>query len=70
MSFGSKQERLAKVLHDAKMKDCWGNWQSAHRFAWPETREQWTHYQHNPHPVIEYTMAQARAALAHFEASA
>jgi hypothetical protein len=34
------------------------------RFRWPETREQWEHYQHNPHSAVLQALAQAKAVLA------
>lgn len=63
IAFGSPQERLAAVLHEARMKECYGNWSIPSRFRWPETREQWEHYQHNPDGHIAQAMAQAKAIL-------
>jgi hypothetical protein len=62
-AFGSRQERLARLLHEARMTECYGNWTIRSRFKWPETREEWEHYQHNPHPSILQAMAQAKAIL-------
>ena len=66
-AFGSPQERLAAVLHEARMKDCYGHWTTVSRFKWPQTREEWEHYQHNPDGRIAQAMAQAKAAMAYFE---
>lgn len=61
--FGGPVERLAGLLHEARMQECYGNWDLPHRFRWPKTREQWTHYQHNPHSQVEQALAQAKAMI-------
>jgi hypothetical protein len=64
IQFGGPVERMARVLHEARMQECYGNWQLPSRFRWPETREQWEHYQHNPHSAVLQALAQAKAVLA------
>lgn len=64
ITFGSPQERLAAVLHEARMVECYGNWALSSRFRWPQTRDEWEHYQHHPHPAIAQAMAQAKAVIA------
>lgn len=62
-AFGTPVERLAKELHEARMAECWGSWSSPSRFRWPDTREEWEHLQHHPHPAIGQAMAQAKALV-------
>ena len=61
--FGSEIERTACILHEARMRECYGNWDLPCRFHWPETREQWEYYQHNPHSAILQAVAQAKAIV-------
>lgn len=61
--FGGPAERLAALLHEARMQECYGNWQLPSRFKWPQTREEWAFYQHNPHSAIDQAMAQAKAMI-------
>ena len=63
--FGSPLERTAAILHEARMKECFGNWDLPSRFKWPATREQWEHYQHNPHSAVLQALAQAKAIAIH-----
>lgn len=60
ITFGDPIERLAAKLHEARMVECYGNWDLPSRFAWPTTREGWQHYQHHPHSAILQALAQAK----------
>lgn len=63
IKFGDPVERLAALLHEARMRECYGNWQLACRFKWPETRDGWVRYQHHPHAQVEQALAQAKAMI-------
>lgn len=62
--FGDATERLACLLHEARMSECYGNWRPSYRLRWPETREAWQQFQHHPHSNVLQALAQAKALIA------
>ena len=61
IQFGGPVERMARLLHEARMQECYGNWDLPCRLRWPETRERWEYYQHHPHSAVLQALAQAKA---------
>lgn len=49
--------KLAERLHEARMRECFGNRQPSYRPKWPDDRRA---YVHAPHHAIEQALAQAR----------
>jgi len=53
---------LAGILHESRMKECYGNWSMSCRVRWPETFKEFREAQQAGQSWADIGMAEARAA--------
>jgi hypothetical protein len=52
---------VGRVLHESRMRECYGGWQISTRRAWPATVKDFRRELHIGQPWIDVAIAQARA---------
>jgi hypothetical protein len=55
--------RIGKVLHEARMQECYGALQLSARKAWPETFKDFRRQRMDGQPWIDVAIAQVRALI-------
>lgn len=58
---------LGGVLHEARMKECYGNWQMHTRPKWPATFKEYRAQQQAGQSWIDQAIAQVRAIYQHVD---
>lgn len=55
--------RVGGILHEARMRECYGNMQISSRMKWPETFKDFRGQRHDGQPWIDVAIAQVRALI-------
>lgn len=58
---------LAGIIHEARMADCFGSWDSVYREVWPKTFKSFRGIQQAGQLWIDIAMAQAKAVAPYVE---
>lgn len=55
---------IGGILHEARMKECYGNMQTSSRRVWPNTLKEFRTQRHHGQPWIDVACAQVKALVA------